>query len=387
MKKLAILSSLILSAVAFAQGIKFEETPFKNLLEKAKKEKKLVFLDAYTTWCGPCKLMAKNIFPQQEVGEYFNANFVNAKIDMEKGEGIEIAKKYGVRSYPTYLFINGDGEEVHRSLGYTPEAKDFIVIAKDANDPNKRLSTLKQKFEKGDTNPELLKNLAGLTVYNDPQTATKALEKYLPQVKTFTQEDVQMILMASQNTESPIYKIFKERKADIIKVFPEANYNAFDKSVQVSALFKKSYNAETKTWNDQYFLTEAQKFMSKEEAEKTLQKAQMGRAARAKDFKTYEKLALEVYKDYQTLSSNELNEIAWNFFENVDSKSGLQTAVKWAQESVKKEESYANTDTLANLYNKVGDKKNAKIWAQKSVNLGKAAGEDVAETESLLKSL
>jgi hypothetical protein len=96
---------------------------------------------------------------------------------------------------------------------------------------------------------------------------------------------------------------------------------------------------------------------------------------------------LEIYKDYQTLSSNELNEISWNFFENVDSKSGLETAVKWAQESIKKEESYANTDTLANIYNKLGDKKNAKIWAEKSVNLGKAAGEDVGETESLLKSL
>jgi len=387
MKKLAILSSIVLSAVAFAQGIKFEETPFKNLLEKAKKENKLVFLDAYTTWCGPCKLMAKNIFPQQEVGEYFNASFVNAKIDMEKGEGLEIAKKYGVKSYPTYLFINGDGEEVHRSLGYTPEAKDFIVIAKDANDPNKRLSTLKQKFEKGDTNPELLKNLAGLTIYNDPQFATKVLEKYFPQVKMLTQEDVQMLLTAAQNPDSPMYTMFKERKADIIKVFPEANYNAFDKNVKVSALFKKSYNAEKKTWDDQYFLTEAQKFLSKEEAEKTLQRAKMGRAARAKDFKTYEKLALEVYKDYQTLSSGELNEIAWNFFENVDSKAGLQTAVKWAQESVKKEESYANTDTLANLYNKVGDKKNAKIWAQKSVDLGKAEGEDVAETDNLLKSL
>lgn len=387
MKKLAILSSIVLSAVAFAQGIKFEETPFKNLLEKAKKENKLVFLDAYTTWCGPCKLMAKNIFPQQEVGEYFNANFVNAKIDMEKGEGLEIAKKYGVRSYPTYLFIDGNGEEVHRSLGYTPEAKDFIVIAKDANDPNKRLSTLKQKFEKGDTSPELLKTLAGLTIYNDPPYAAKVLEKYFPQVKTFTPEDVQILLMAAQNPDGPIFTVFKERKADIIKVLPEANYEAFDKNIRVSALFKKSYNAEKKSWDDDFFLKEAQKFMSKDEAEKTLQRARMGRAARAKDYKTYEKLALEVYKDYQKLSSGELNEIAWNFFENVDSKPGLQTAVKWAQESVKKEESYANTDTLANLYNKVGDKKNAKLWAEKSVSLGKAAGEDVAETENLLKSL
>ena len=386
MKKLAIISSLFISVISFAQGIKFQEGDFKSLLAKAKKENKLIFVDAYAVWCGPCKLMVKNIFPKKNVGDYYNANFVNAKIDMEKGEGIDLAKKYNVKAFPTYLFINGDGEEVHRTLGYVEE-KEFIQFAMDAGDPNKRLTTLKAKFEKGEKNPEFLKNLAKLTIYNDSQFAEKVLERYFKEKSTFDMEDVQMLLTSAQNTESPLYKIFKERKADIIKVFPEANYEAFDKNVRVNAIFKKSYNAEKKSWDDTYFLAEAQKFLSKEEAEKVLKKAKMGRAARGKDFKTYEALALEIYKDYQTLSSNELNEISWNFFENVDSKSGLETAVKWAQESIKKEESYANTDTLANLYNKLGDKKNAKIWAEKSVNLGKAAGEDVGETESLLKSL
>ncbi|MGO4709461.1 thioredoxin family protein [Chryseobacterium sp. 2TAF14] len=118
MKKTAILSFLFLAAIAFAQGIKFEEGNFKSILAKAKKENKLVFIDAYAVWCGPCKLMVKNIFPLKPVGDYYNANFVNAKIDMEKGEGIDLAKKYNVKVFPTYLFINGDGEEVHRTIGY-----------------------------------------------------------------------------------------------------------------------------------------------------------------------------------------------------------------------------------------------------------------------------
>jgi hypothetical protein len=96
---------------------------------------------------------------------------------------------------------------------------------------------------------------------------------------------------------------------------------------------------------------------------------------------------LELNQDTSALNADQLNSLAWNFFENVTTKSSLETAVKWAQESVNKKESYANTDTLANLYNKIGDKKNAKIWAQKSVELGKAAGEDTADTEKLLKSL
>ncbi|MCW3170162.1 thioredoxin family protein [Chryseobacterium sp. 09-1422] len=386
MKKTAILSFLFFAVIAFGQGIKFEEGNFKSLLAKAKKENKLIFIDAYAVWCGPCKLMVKNIFPLKPVGDYYNANFINAKIDMEKGEGIDLAKKYNVKAFPTYLFINGDGEEVHRTLGYVEE-KDFIQFAMDAGDPNKRLTSLKQKFEKGEKDPEFLKNLAGLTIYNDADFAGRVLDRYFSAKTSLDQQDVQMILAGTQSTESPLYKIFQNKKEDIIKVLPADRYDMVDKNIKLNTIMKKTYSADTKKWNDAYFLTETQKFLTKDESEKLLKRAKSSRALKDKDFATYEKMTLDLYKDYTALSSEELNSVAWNFFENVNTKSSLETAVKWAQESVKKDENYANTDTLANLYNKVGDKKNAKIWAEKSIALGKAAGEDTSETEKILKSL
>lgn len=386
MKKLAIFSSLFIGALALAQGIKFEDSNFSAILAKAKKENKLIFVDAYASWCGPCKLMVKNIFPLQTVGDFYNSHFINAKIDMEKGEGIGLAKKYNVKAFPTYLFINGDGEEVHRTLGYVEE-KDFIQFAKDAEDPNKRLTALKQKFENGEKDPEFLKNLAGLTIYNDSEFAGKVLDRYFQQKTVLDQEDIQMLLSGIQSTESPLYKTFQARKSDIIKILPEDRYAKVDKSIQLNTVLKKSYNADTKSWNDSYFLTESQKFMTKDEAEKTLKRAKANRALKNKDIPTYEKLTLELYKDYSAASSEELNSLAWNFFENVSNKTSLEKAVSWAQESVKKDENYANTDTLANLYNKIGDKKNAKIWAEKSVQLAKSTGQDSTDTEKLLKSL
>lgn len=386
MKKLALFSSLFIGALAFAQGIKFEDSNFAAILAKAKKENKLVFVDAYASWCGPCKLMVKNIFPLQTVGDFYNSHFVNAKIDMEKGEGIGLAKKYNVKAFPTYLFINGDGEEVHRTLGYVEE-KDFIQFAKDAEDPNKRLTALKQKFENGEKDPEFLKNLAGLTIYNDSEFAGKVLDRYFQQKTTLDQEDVQMLLSGTQSTESPLYKIFQAKKSEIIKILPEDKYAKFDKNIKLNTVLKKSYNADTKSWNDSYFLAESQKFMTKDEAEKMLKRAKAGRALKNKDIPTYEKLMLELYKDSSAASSEELNSLAWNFFENVSTKASLEKAVTWAQESVKKDENYANTDTLANLYNKIGDKKNAKIWAEKSVQLAKSTGQDSTDTEKLLKSL
>ena len=386
MKKTLILSFLFMAAIAFGQGIKFEDGNFKSLLAKAKKENKLIFVDAYAVWCGPCKLMVKNIFPLKAVGDHYNARFINAKIDMEKGEGIDLAKKYNVKAFPTYLFINGDGEEVHRTLGYVEEA-DFIQFAKDAEDPNKTLTALKKKFENGEKDPAFLLNLAGLTVYSDTEMANKVLERYFSEKPEITKENLQLLFTAMKSTDGVAYKVFQDRKADILKIVPEKNYESFDKNVKINTIISKAYNPETKKMNETYFLAEAQKFLSKEEAEKLLQKVKSSRALKNKDFATYEKINLELYKDYSAAGSEELNSLAWNFFENVNTKSSLEIALKWAHESVKKNENYANTDTLANLYNKIGDKKNAKIWAEKSVELGKAAGQDTADTEKLLKSL
>lgn len=386
MKKIAILSSIFIGALAWAQGIKFEDSNFASILAKAKKENKLVFIDAYASWCGPCKLMVKNIFPLQSVGDYYNSHFINAKIDMEKGEGIELAKKYNVKAFPTYLFIDGNGEAVHRTLGYVEE-KDFIQFAKDAEDPNKRLTSLKQQFEKGEKNPEFLKNLAGLTMYNDAEFAGKVLNRYFQQKPNLDQEDIQMLLSGVQTTDSPLYKIFQDKKADIIKFFPEDKYEKFDKNIKLNTVSKKAYNPDTKKWDDNYFMAETQKFLSKEEADKILKRMKANRALKNKDIPEYEKLILDLYKDYSAAGSEELNSLAWNFFENVSNKTSLEKAITWAQESVKKDQNFANTDTLANLYNKVGDKKNAKMWAEKSIELAKSTGQDSSDTEKLLKSL
>ncbi|MCL1666689.1 thioredoxin domain-containing protein [Elizabethkingia ursingii] len=389
MKKLISTLFLFIGLLAFAQaGIKFDEGNFSSLLAKAKKENKLIFLDAYASWCGPCKLMAKNIFTLQSVGDYYNSHFVNAKMDMEKGEGVDLAKKYNVRAYPTYLFINGDGEIVHRVLGYVEE-KPFIQFAKDAEDPKRNIGAMKARFEKGDTDPEFLKNLAMLTMYEDANLSGKVVQKYfaVKPNKDFTQEDIQLLLTGLMNTEDPRYEIFKNKKEEIVKILPAAQYEAFDKNIKMNTIVKKAYNPDTKTLNTEYFLTETEKVFGKEQAEKMLTRVKTSYALKNKDFATYEKLTLEQYKDFSKANANELNSAAWNFFENIKNKKSLQTAILWAQESVKKDESYANTDTLANLYNKVGDKKNARLWAEKSVELAKKSGEDAAETQKLLDSL
>lgn len=117
--------TLLCSVVAFAQGVDFQDLTYREALEKAKAENKLVFMDCYTSWCGPCRIMANEVFPQKEAGDYFNPLFVCVKYDMENGEGPELAKQYGVRSYPTFLLIRPDGTVQHRIVG-SSELPEFI---------------------------------------------------------------------------------------------------------------------------------------------------------------------------------------------------------------------------------------------------------------------
>lgn len=99
-------------------GIQFEQGKWNEVLELAKKENKLVFLDIYASWCGPCKLLKSRTFPDAKVGEFFNGNFINYAIDAEKGEGIELAKKYQVSGYPTLLFVDAQGNLVAKTMGF-----------------------------------------------------------------------------------------------------------------------------------------------------------------------------------------------------------------------------------------------------------------------------
>lgn len=144
MKKIALVLLMCGFGMSLlAQGIRFREGSWKEMLAQAKKENKLIFIDNYTSWCGPCKKMVKEIFPLQEVGDFYNTNFVCYKLDCEKGDGVEVAKTYRIFSFPTYLFVDGNGKLFYRSGGYMP-AENFLSEGKVALEEFRDKRTLEE---------------------------------------------------------------------------------------------------------------------------------------------------------------------------------------------------------------------------------------------------
>lgn len=131
MKKIILSVMCIWAAcwTGYAQGVQFETGTWEEILAKAKATGKTVFVDVYTQWCGPCKHVASKVFPQEKVGEYYNAHFINYKIDAESPEGKEFVKTYPVTGYPTFFFIHGDGTVAY-SMGGARDADGFVQEAK-----------------------------------------------------------------------------------------------------------------------------------------------------------------------------------------------------------------------------------------------------------------
>jgi len=90
---------------------------FIQVLDRAAKEDKIVFLDLYTDWCLPCQLMDEHVYTDPVMLEYLNSNFINLKLNAEKGEGPDLTVIYEIKEYPTLLFLDAKGKILVRKNG------------------------------------------------------------------------------------------------------------------------------------------------------------------------------------------------------------------------------------------------------------------------------
>ena len=151
-----IIIFLLLAFFSYCQeGIRFENLTFKEALAKAKVENKLIFMDCYTKTCVPCKLMEKEVFTQQEVGDFMNRNFICLKYDMQEGEGCMLRERFGVNVFPTFIFICPDGTFRHKFSG-GGNADSFIKRVKEALDDEKALGVFEEKYKNGNRDKSFL---------------------------------------------------------------------------------------------------------------------------------------------------------------------------------------------------------------------------------------
>jgi thiol-disulfide isomerase/thioredoxin len=166
------------SSEVVAQKIDFQLNPaWEDVLEEARKEHKIIFVDGYTTWCAPCRKMEKEVFSRPEEAAFFNQNFLNVKYDMEKPEGLRLKSQYDVKVFPTYLFINSDGVMLHRIVGAHTGGNDFLDYSKMALSWNGYLAALEIRYQHGERSPKMMLDYLKTLRFAGYEDRVAALEK------------------------------------------------------------------------------------------------------------------------------------------------------------------------------------------------------------------
>lgn len=243
-KKITLLIGLFVAMhqIVLAQGINFSTGTWKEIIQKAKKEKKIIFVDVYADWCAPCKTMDKEVFTNDAAGKYFNATFVNYKIDAEKGEGVAIAQKYSVQAYPTLIFVNPNDESLVTKYIGGCDANDLIKRGQQALeehlDPMKWSDYLKKIEQKKYDKAFIIKALEKAS--NSNRNNDALLDIYVNQFasQTFNEEEIQFLVNNTKTLDNAAVNYiakhlsFQQRDAFMEEFTAELNMGTYEKAVE-----------------------------------------------------------------------------------------------------------------------------------------------------------
>ncbi|WP_316838853.1 thioredoxin family protein [Pedobacter gandavensis] len=396
MRKLLIGLSCLATFSASAQNreILFKERDWKTELAEAKKENKIIFFDAYTSWCGPCKMMAKDVFTRDSVADLFNNTFHNVKYDMEKGEGPALKTKYEVIAYPTYLFINGDGEIVHKIVGSMP-ATDFMTEAAKALKPESTAYGLAKKFNNGDHSEataiaymealekayEAEKMGAVAKVYFDGLSKSALMDNWNLAIKYLHNPSSQAFayLYANKTVLSTKYS------ADKVDMYFDRTLNSSVFSVK-SAFQKKSNLKEAKE-----IMAAIRKIQTKPtvNAKNMLAQLDLIEYASANQWDQFCAKVNDVFSDAAFTRKSGFVVTAANDVVTAAPVKYSQEALKWANELEKSNPDLFTNIQLADLrkriFKKQGNTAEAEVMAAKAMDLRKEAAQKKQATPPMMK--
>lgn len=370
-----------------AQGIEFFSGSFDEAKALAQKTDKPIFMDAYASWCGPCKRMAAKVFTKQEVGDFFNKNFVNLKVDMEKGEGVSLRRTYGVSAYPTLLFLNADGSVINSVRGARGAAA-FIALGKEAAMPGgEEMQALEKQYNEGNREPSFLyEYYEALKLINSDKTENV----YQDLIEAIPDELV---------TKKPYAALFYENLGEVGSA-------SFNKVVDNMAGFSELYGSQEVEQNlsrqirdlvsrsgetgDKGGLKTALKASKKVNPDNFKEKKALYKTiffGSKGDWKAYMKAVDKYLGKYAPNNAAAYNDVAWNFYTLVDEVSLLKDAEKYAQRAIEIQPEGAYFKTLSFLLMKQKRYAEAADFAEKAIAAYGADSKDAKDLKPLPKAL
>jgi len=381
-------------------GMKFEHgLSWAEIQAKAKAENKYIIMDCFTTWCGPCKFMDKNIFPLKESGDFFNANYINVRVQFDStandneevkswhNDMKQIEKEYGIAAYPTYLIFDPNGVAVHRAVGSTVKAEEFIAKGKDGMVPETQYYTQLRKYENGNKTPEFLKKMALMAQSAfDQKSASKIANEYIATLTDiYTKENIEFIDKFSSKSSDKGFAMMIEspEKMDAVlgKGKSETKVKAIIFSENVGPVLNAGLRTKDPVAPDFAALGDKLKKYPAY-SEEFLSKAKVIYYQNKKDWNNFQTEVVAYMTKYgDKANANELNTYAWTVFENCKDMSCVTQALEWSKRSFAENQTPGFMDTYANILHKMGRTKEAIEVQEKALAIMNADARYTDETK------
>ncbi len=317
-----------------AQGIEFFHGTFEEAKSKAKAENKPLFVDVYTSWCGPCKKLSKEVFPQKIVGDYFNSSFVCFKLQADKKDSNnqEIANQYHVTAYPTLMWLDGDGKLLHMSTGYK-EPGQLVAEATVVFDENKRVGSALDKWHNGDHSlPVALKYFAF------DKNSNGEFDDYFMGLTEQVKLDsltFKTLAVVKVDLNGEVFKYMVQHRADYMKVaYPFEVMRAIDNKIDYE-LQSTFGSAEFEKIMDKY------RAIGFNELDQFAKRAEWMHAINNADLPAFEQSASEYVTQFSNTTGAVYSELLWRLYmakDNLDFSTfkNRNIVLEWSKE-LKKE--------------------------------------------------
>lgn len=385
---LPLLFVLVSTAPLQAQKhLELDQSGYQSVLQRAKKEHKPVFYMLYATWCAHCNKMKNEVFTDTLVINYMNKNFVVAGQDIEKGEGETFKKKYGVKFFPTFVFLDEDGRELYNISGEY-KAENFVAEAKNALTKEKQLPYLEKEFLADISNPDkCLAYLSALNKGRDRSLLSPIAHKYLS-----TQTEAQLV-------SSINWKIIANGVTDIQSrefQYVLQHQKEFEAVASIKRVQRKIENIVSELLSPAYEMRDTLTYEKKRLIAQTIRTVKndsllfdfdMKIAEKTNNWKKYKAITIASTDKFLSKDARALQDIAFNYWKHIPDIASLKYAIGWAEQSLKINETYDTQVLLAKLYQKIKNKPEAIVWATKAKNRNASMGWKTKEADEVLQEL
>lgn len=386
---LIILATFTLSSINAQKGIQFiEGKSWDEVLNIAEQQNKIVFLDAYTTWCGPCRKMSRDVFPLQSVASIYNDRFVNVKMDMEKGFGVQVAKKYGIRAFPTLLFVDANGEVLHRVAGYQDE-KGMIALANAATNPTFQLAAMRKRYLSGERDANFLYQYAYATKNAmEDRSYFKIAQQYLNTQEDWSLEkNMRFILDFVSRTDTKTFDYLISNRSAFDSKFGEREVT---RTVERLVSTRIDQLLSLKNGEEQKMFDEASDIFNKAYPHKATgltASFKMTYYRNGGDRKNFALAAIEYVENMPEISADELSDIAYTFYRVIEDQDQLKLALKWSKKALKMQKDVDFYETTAALYHKLEKVRKSKKYIKKGIKYAKSVDENYDNLTQFLERI